>query len=128
MEATIKDLDHLEAMLEGIQDTQLKSRFSELVVSVYMEIYDGLTEEERTEVDTTLHIHEMEMSGWNIDTEFSLDGWTSLVYQHESWGHWRVEFHGPTGWIPDWDYGTNDEADAKGWAESWLVSRRRLWN
>lgn len=124
----IQDLEHLEAMLGGIQETEVKARFSTLVEGLYLEIYsDHLTEAERAEVEAGIRIFEMEQEGWNVVHEYQSAGYSALVYQHYEWGHWRVEFFGPHGYVPDWDYQTENEDDAVGWSKTWLVKRIGLW-
>lgn len=125
----VKDLETLETMLANIQDEEIKDRFSKSIEELYMEIYERkLTDDERLVVDQDIRSFELYQDGWRLDEDyFEPNGWTCKVYQHDWWGHWRVEVWGNYVRLPDWDHQCEEEKEAKDYARKTASSSNRPW-
>lgn len=125
----VKDLETLEAMLGSVKDLEIKTRFSKSIEELYMEIYERrLTDEERFTVDMDCRSFELLQEGWELDEDVLKPGsWVCKVYQHNWWGHWRVEVWGNFVRLPDWDSQFEKEAEAKEYARIIAGGKTRPW-
>lgn len=129
MLSTVKDLERLEVMLEGIENPDFKARFASQVEATYLDIYDNhLTDEERTEVDMGVRDFDLQNEGWKLDEVLhEPGGWTARIYQHDWWGHWRVEFYDVKGRTYHYDSQFETGEEAHSYAMKWVSSRHRPW-
>lgn len=129
MKETVKDLEQLETMLESIQNTELKSQFSSMIESVYLDIYQNqLNDEERFKVDMEVRTYDLSLDGWEHETDiYEPDGWICKLYQHTMWGHWLVETWGLNSRLDERDARFDTEPEAYEYARYTVNSKNRPW-
>lgn len=129
LETAIKDLGTLEVMLASIEEPTVHGRFHEVIMELYMDIYDNhIDAAERVEIDRGIRLFELEQDGWEHDEDIQQEnGWLARVFQHAVWDRWLVEFYGPTGRMEEWDGHFDSGAEAKQYAARWVRSSNRPW-
>lgn len=124
----VRDLERLEDMLTGIENPGFRGKFAGLVEKTYLDIYEDLDDEDKFLVDVDVRSFELSNDGWElVEDVMEPGGWLCKVYQHNWWGHWRVEVWGKLVRMPNWDDQFETEAEAKSYARRVASSRNRPW-
>lgn len=124
----IHDLETLETAAHQVKDRRIARKIKQAMVDTYLEIYTGLSDEDRLAIARGLRSAELKLAGKVLHKVIGgADGWSAAIYKPRHAGCLVVEYYIGEEYLEGQNYTTDSITDALAEAERRVDPQNRPW-